>query len=106
MIDPATIAVIAIPAFAAGCLFMAWMRGPAEIPVDVTRPGDDAFTIARLTEELTETRCGSDLWRSHAKTLKDDRERLEAENRDLHTDIESKRKRLADAGLQEAGGGA
>lgn len=98
MIDNALIAAGGIAVFAAGWLG-AVTHHTLLSPKGEGSPNvcDDAVTIERLTEEL-------DAAYSCIGEMLVARKALEAENRDLHTDIAEKAKRLSDAGLQSAGG--
>lgn len=110
--DPALIAAGGIAVFAAG-----WLGAVAHHTL-VSPKGEgspnvcgDALTIERLTQERDDALNRSA--RSSARFAVACHDvavarlalaRAEAENRDLHTDIAEKAKRLSDAGLQSAGG--
>lgn len=102
MIDMATVAVIALPSFAMGA-FLAHTFLPAK---GEGNPNvcDDACTIERLTEEVASWKAYATDLTAAWKELRADYDMLSDEIDDLHIDIEAKRKRLSDAGLQSAGG--
>lgn len=113
--DPLLIAAGGIACFGAGWLGAVFhntlMAGKGEENPNACKPGDDAFTIARLTEEgnrweqcykgaRTAANANANLYYGLADKLAV----LEAENADLRIDIAAKAQRLADAGLQSSGG--
>lgn len=96
--DPALIAAGGIAVFAAG-----WLGAVAHhtlvSPKREGSPNVGKDTTSNLIDQLA-------WWQDVCHTLVECNKATEAENRDLHIDIEAKRKRLADAGLQSAGGEA
>ncbi len=126
--DIAQIAIVAIPAFAAGALGMASLntllgRNREESPnmgeaggipdCDIEPRHQETLMgsldsaqeqIGRLNREIKHWMEWCANWISHSSLLLDELVRSEAENADLRIDIAAKAQRLEEHGLQSSGG--
>lgn len=101
----AEIAVVAIPCVSIGAfLGHTFLRGDSEARFNVSKPGDDAFTIARLTDELEVAKAALRPWQDAYKRTSAALGKALDENADLRIDIAAKAQRLSEAGLQSTGG--